>query len=104
MRETLFMIATHRVAQCFHRPELQLFDCAFTASQLLGNLAHTFSVDEAALNHQALVIGQPLPKLKEHRPPFYLIASSCMLLTRIVVASNFPVPAIPLPPVPHHVA
>jgi len=93
------MIAPHCIAQCLHCTELQLLDGAFAASQLLGNFAHAFAVDEAALNHQALIVGQALHKLEEHGPPFYLIASTRVLLERVAVGRDFDLLCIALPSV-----
>lgn len=56
-------------SKTFQRAELQLFDCSFTAPELFSDLANTFLLDEARVNHSVLRFGEPVDELKHHRGP-----------------------------------
>src|SRR5208283_784557 len=65
MRSRSAILATHSRPQVFKSAELQLLHCSFAPADFFGHLARAFLLDEAQLDHAALILGQ-FPHEREH--------------------------------------
>src|SRR5579859_4202929 len=92
----LFMIAPHITAQGLQGAKLKLLYGPFRAPQLLRNLPQAFLLHKPAEDHQALVFGKALDKLKHHGAPFNFMvrAGLFQILRRDLLVLRFSLPAV----------
>lgn len=62
------MTTPYLVAQTLKGPKLQLLDGAFATVQFFGNFPHALLVEEAAQDHQSLIVWKTIHELIEDRP------------------------------------